>query len=98
MIIRIVRMTFKETSIDAFLKIFDASKDKIRNRPGCRHLELLEDHSSENIFSTYSIWESEDDLNDYRNSDLFGAVWPDTKLLFAEKPIAHSYQQKIKLD
>ena len=98
MIIRVVRMTFKDESVDQFLEIFENSKDKIRSFPGCQHLQLLADAHATNVFSTYSIWEKEDNLNEYRNSELFGSVWPETKRLFAEPPVAHSYIQKIKLD
>lgn len=98
MIIRVVRMTFKEGAVGQFLQIFDASKEKIRLFPGCQHLQLLADAHQPNVFSTYSIWNEEADLNEYRDSELFGRVWPETKLLFSAPPVAHSYQQKIKLD
>ena len=98
MIIRVVRMTFKEEAVGQFLEIFDGSKEKIRSFPGCQHLQLLQDAHASNIFSTYSIWEEEANLNDYRHSELFGQVWPETKRLFAASPVAHSYEQKIKLD
>ncbi len=91
-------MTFKEEAVAQFLEIFDNSKEKIRSFPGCQHLQLLEDAHAKNVFSTYSIWEKEEDLNIYRNSALFGKVWPETKQLFAAPPVAHSYLQKIKLD
>ena len=41
MINRIVKMTFREEELDNFLQVFEASKDKIRNFPGVKHLELL---------------------------------------------------------
>lgn len=90
MLIRIVRMTFRPETIPAFLENFETHKDSIRNFPGCRHLELWRDFSSENIFITYSHWESEDALNQYRDSELFKSVWSFTKALFAEKPQAFS--------
>ncbi|MEO9806668.1 MAG: antibiotic biosynthesis monooxygenase family protein [Reichenbachiella sp.] len=98
MIIRVVRMTFREDAIDDFLQIFDKSKEKIRAFEGCNHLQLLSDAHAPNVYSTYSIWNNEDGLNAYRDSDLFGQVWPETKRLFAASPVAHSYHQKIKLD
>ncbi|MEP2023272.1 MAG: antibiotic biosynthesis monooxygenase family protein [Reichenbachiella sp.] len=98
MIIRVVRMTFKEERVEQFLEIFEQSKEKIRSFPGCQHLQLLADANQPNVFSTYSIWKDESDLNVYRNSELFGQVWPETKCLFAAPPVAHSYIQKIKLD
>jgi len=98
MIIRVVRMTFRDDAVEQFLQIFEASKEKIRSFPGCQYLQLLGDVHQTNIFSTYSIWEDETDLNVYRNSELFGQVWPETKRLFSAPPVAHSYFQKLKLD
>ena len=90
MLIRIVRMTFKPEKTLQFLSIFEASKNKIRNFPGCMQLELHKDYNADNIFITFSIWEDEKALNAYRESDLFRLVWPETKILFLEKPVAFS--------
>ncbi|RDV15847.1 antibiotic biosynthesis monooxygenase [Pontibacter diazotrophicus] len=91
MIVRIVRMTFKPENTEEFLEIFRSSKEKIRAFEGCKHVELLQDVNTPNVYSTYSLWESEAHLNEYRNSELFGQVWPITKKLFADKPQAWSY-------
>lgn len=90
MIIRVVRMTFRSESVDHFLENFDRNKEFIRNSPGCHHLELWQDENDKNIFLTYSHWESEEHLNQYRDSELFKTVWSFTKKLFSEKPIAFS--------
>jgi quinol monooxygenase YgiN len=90
MLIRVVRMTFKPEAVDAFLENFESNKLSIRNFPGCYHLELWQDQNSENIFMTYSYWESEEALNQYRDSELFKSVWSFTKTLFSEKPQAFS--------
>lgn len=90
MIIRIVKMTFETNKVADFLTIFEASKKLIRNMEGCSHLELLNDVKTPTIFFTYSHWENENDLNTYRNSELFKSVWSKTKILFAEKPEAWS--------
>ncbi|MAC17280.1 MAG: hypothetical protein CMC97_03175 [Flavobacteriales bacterium] len=37
------------------------------------------------------VWEGEQALNAYRNSPLFGTVWPATKALFSEPPVARSH-------
>lgn len=92
MLIRIVRMTFYEDKVDDFLKIFEESKHKIRAFPGCNHLELHRDYNANHIFSTYSYWDSEEAINNYRNSDLFKSVWSRTKVLFAEKTMAFSHK------
>jgi len=97
MIIRIVRMTFQEDKVPAFLATFNEFKEAIRHQPGCSHLTLLQDHHLPNVFSTYSHWDNEESLNNYRNSQTFGKVWPATKALFSDKPTAHSYKIKDNL-
>lgn len=90
MLVRVVRMTFREEAVKAFLENFEANKQKIRNFPGCSNLELWQDENNKNIFMTYSHWQSEESLNQYRDSELFKTVWSFTKTLFAEKPVAFS--------
>ena len=98
MIIRIVRMTFRPEEVINFLELFKSHQSLIRNFPGCRHLELLRDKHKPEVMSTYSLWESEDDLNAYRDSDVFAGLWPKTKALFAEKPVANSYERLIEVE
>lgn len=93
MLIRIVKMTFEVDKVDDFLSVFEESKLKIRAMNGCTHLELMQDYNLPNSFSTYSYWDSEDDLNNYRNSAVFKDVWARTKVLFSDKPIAFSLKQ-----
>jgi quinol monooxygenase YgiN len=90
MLVRIVKMSFEPSKIEEFLTNFEAHKFSIRNFEGCNLLELYRDQNSTNIFFTYSYWNSEADLNKYRNSDLFKAVWGKTKPLFNAKPEAWS--------
>lgn len=97
MIIRIVKMTFQPEKTKEFQQIFNESKHLIRNMKGCSHLELLNDVNEKNIFFTYSYWESVNDLNNYRNSEVFANVWAQTKVLFVAKPEAWSVEQKVVL-
>lgn len=97
MIIRIVKLTFKQENILAFQKIFDKSCQQIKAQEGCISLRLLQDKKHPEIFFTYSHWESEDDLNRYRNSSLFGSVWPETKKLFNAAPEAWTVNQRAAL-
>ena len=98
MIIRIVKMTFDQKKVNEFLEIFNSSKQYIRNFKGCTHLELLNDINSTNIFFTYSYWESENDLNNYRNSELFNTVWNKTKVLFSAKVETWTVERKVMVD
>ena len=93
MFVRIVKMSFKADKIDVFLTNFNNNKEKIRNTKGCNLLELYRDKTNLNIFFTYSYWETEQDLENYRNSDLFINVWAKTKVLFNDKPKAWSLEK-----
>jgi len=90
MIKRIVKLTFQENKLDEFKEIFEQSKTKIKACQGCHHVELLQGVKPNNIFFTFSIWDSEDDLNNYRHSQFFKQTWAKTKALFSDKPEAWS--------
>ncbi|MCH2084939.1 MAG: antibiotic biosynthesis monooxygenase [Saprospiraceae bacterium] len=98
MIKRIVKLTFQKDKVEDFIQIFETSKHKIRQFPGCQHLELWHARQPSNVFFTYSYWDSEEDLNKYRYSDLFKATWAKTKILFSDKPAAWSVDVKSKID
>ena len=90
MFVRIVKLTFLEDKIEAFLTNFDAIKHQIRNFEGNEFLELYQDKQDSRIFFTYSYWKDEDALENYRKSALFNEVWDFTKKLFNDKPEAWS--------
>jgi len=98
MLVRIVKMSFHEAHIPAFLENFELVKEKIRKAPGIRLLELYQDKQNKNIFFTYSYWETEQDLENYRKSALFDGVWTFTKKLFKDKPEAWSVDKLVTLD
>ncbi len=97
MLIRIVKLSFHQENIPSFLENFELMKDKIRNAPGNRFLELYQDKNNKNIFFTYSYWETEQDLENYRQSELFYDVWEFTKKLFNDKPQAWSVDKLASL-
>jgi len=97
MLVRIVKMTFKEECIETFKTFFEGRKDSIRAFEGCTHLELWQDRSHINIFFTYSYWINEEALNNYRNSHFFNETWQQTKQMFAAKPEAWSVNQLVIL-
>ncbi|MBJ2172643.1 antibiotic biosynthesis monooxygenase [Aureibaculum sp. A20] len=94
MLIRIVKLSFEEEKISKFLSTFNAHKEQIKKFKGCTHLELLRDKNNSNIFFTYSYWNNEQDLENYRNSDLFNNVWAQTKVLFNNRPEAWSVERQ----
>ncbi len=81
-------MSFELEEVEKFKSIYELNWHKIKGFEGCLHVELLQDRSSPSIFFTYSNWESENHLNNYRDSILFKTVWASTKVLFNQKPEA----------
>ena len=94
MITRLVRMRFREDAIGDFETLFGERKATIRSQPGCQQLKLWQDAHDPCVFFTYSIWDSETDLNRYRYSDFFKETWTLTKALFAAKAEAWSVVEK----
>lgn len=97
MFIRIVKMSFHEDKIPVFLEHFHTVKDRIRNYPGNNFLELYQDKKNPEIIFTYSVWNEESDLENYRHSDLFKEVWTYTKAFFNDKPQAWSVDKLVSL-
>lgn len=97
MFVRIVKLSFAEENIVTFLANFETVKFKIRNFKGNQLLELYQDKTNPNVFFTYSYWDNESDLENYRNSDLFKGVWAKTKPLFNAKPEAWSVDKLASL-
>ncbi|CAI8451338.1 MAG: Uncharacterised protein [Cryomorphaceae bacterium] len=92
MITRIVKLAIDPASEQGaeFERIFETSKDKIAAQNGCFGVKMLR---GEGHYFTYSQWSAEADLNAYRKSELFGAVWPRTKALFYDKPDAWTLEE-----
>jgi quinol monooxygenase YgiN len=97
MFVRIVKMSFHSKHIQEFQEIFEEKKTFIRASKGCNLLELYQDKTNPEIFFTYSYWEKESDLENYRNSSLFKNVWVKTKVLFNDRPVAWSVDKKVSL-
>ena len=75
-------MTTDPVMDEDFQKNFDESRNKIRAREGCLHLELWLALHQANFSVTHSHWELEDALNAYRNSELFRTAWKKQKPCF----------------
>jgi heme oxygenase (mycobilin-producing) len=88
MITRIVKMTFREEEVEAFKVLFEERKAMIRNFEGCTHLQLWQDQHNPAVFFTYSLWDSEEHLDQYRASHFFDDTWSLTKQKFAARPEA----------
>lgn len=90
MIIRIVKMSFQEELTEDFIIFFEKYKSEIRNFKGCQYLQILRDIKNPNIIFSYSHWDSESSLINYRNSNLFIEIWSETKKRFKDSAEAWS--------
>ena len=87
-------MTINPDKVSEFKSIYEAGMEKIRAFDGCTHLELLQE---DNVLMTYSYWNTPQDLENYRKSDVFKGIWSNVKPLFIEKPLAWSLKQQFKI-
>ncbi len=90
-------MTFKDDCIEEFIELFHEVQPLIKNFEGCKQVSLLKDVNDKKIMMTYSIWESENNLNHYRYSEFFKETWTRTKKLFLEKAQARSLEMIDKI-
>lgn len=92
MITRIVKLSFDPGHINDFLLHFEGIKNDVNNFPGCIGMKLYRDVNRNNVVFTYSHWESEEDLEAYRNSNTFSKIWPTIKVWFNDRPEAWTVQ------
>ena len=85
-------MHFKPECVNDFMDLFKDAYPKITAMPGCQSLQLLNDIHSPEILFTYSTWEDDAALQNYRYSELFTTTWAKTKVLFAQKAEAWSVE------
>ncbi len=90
MLTRIVKLTIDPNKTEEFVKIFDENKVNILQFHGLESIELNAEINHQNIFFTISKWQSENDLNIYRNSPYFKDLWPKIKPLFCQQAEAWS--------
>lgn len=91
--IRLVKLTIDSNKKEAFLDSFNQFKDTISTYPGCKGMRLLMDKNDPQTVFTYSEWESDEALENYRNSELFTKVWPALKASFAGRTEVWSTEQ-----
>ncbi len=95
MIKRFVILTIRTECIVDFLKMYNSEKNTIMAAHGCRHLELLNDINDPRLFITFSIWDSEDDFNAYRASQVFLKIWDEAGKMFDADPKAYSTKHLV---
>ena len=97
MLVRLVSMSFHESDVTSFLSLFHESSDRIRAVAGCDRLELWQDIDQPNVMTTYSLWDSVEALEAYRESELFRTTWEKAKAFFDALPVASSHTIEVAL-
>ena len=92
MIVRVVRLRLRPSKVQDFENVFKENRRAIEAQSGCHGVELLRDAEDEHVRGTLSRWESQDHLDAYRRSVLFGEVWPLTKTFFEAPAEVWSYE------
>ena len=90
MLLRIVKMVFDPAQVQAFDDLFAQSQARIEAMPGCHRVHLINGLNDQPIRTTLSWWEHDSYLQAYRESALFGEIWPKTKAMFSAPPVAWS--------
>ncbi len=90
MIVRIVEMHIDPFKKQEVVRTFKEIKESVRQFKGCHYVGLFENINSPEHIITYSIWDSEEDLEHYRNSPVFERNWKLLKMFFIGKPKAYS--------
>jgi len=85
MIYRIVRLHFDPDFVANFLEVFTTRKSLIVSFDGCLTMKLLQDKEDPSVFFTISLWDSEENLNQYRKSPFFQEMWSTIKPWFTSK-------------
>ena len=93
MIIRIVKLQLKPDYTALFCQKFDEINHQITAMPGCEGVSLLRDINNPSLFFTKSYWQTQADLEAYRNSDFFNLTWSLVKPFFAARAEAWSLQE-----
>jgi hypothetical protein len=92
MLVRVVKLTFKEDALCAFYAEFEKHKQNITSFPGCQGMKLLKGIDDPTVIMTYSHWDDKEALDNYRESDLFSGLWTKIKPMFGAKPEAWSHE------
>jgi quinol monooxygenase YgiN len=92
MIVRWVSLPLRPDSSTAFERLYRASAPRVRQRPGCLAVYLLRHPDDEDTYVTLSLWQDAASLETYRESNVFGEIWPQVKALLRAPASARSYE------
>ncbi len=81
-------MTLKEAHVDSFKKRIPIISIEVRRVSGCMHNDIFRDKNKDNVFYSYTIWNSEEDIEKYLNSQYYKEIWNDLWDYFKIEPQA----------
>ena len=87
----------KQSEVETFKTYFDTVCETIRHQDGCTLLQAWQEVSDPSVFFTYSVWNSADDLENYRNSAFFLQFWKTVKPWFADKAEVWTFDKIVDL-
>jgi len=97
MIKRIVKLTVKNASAKSeFEKIYQVRNPFKNGVKGCTSVKVMQDVNHKDVFYTVSLWDSNDDLEAYRQSDYFAETWPMVKAQLSKRAEAFSMTELDK--
>lgn len=87
---RIVKLVFDDKSLSSALELIACASSVVRDTKGCVYMQAHRVNNDPYTVFTYSLWEADEYLEAYRNTDYFKAFWKKLKPLFAERAEAWS--------
>lgn len=97
MIVRIVKLSLHPDKVNQFLDLFETVREQISSFEGCTYTEMLTDVEQSGVVFTYSLWDSPEALEKYRNSKLFKNTWSQVKPLFNAKAEAWTLNKLVHI-
>ena len=91
MIKRVVRLTVKDAAAkEAFQEIYRSRNPYKNGVKGCQDVKVMKDVNEDNVYYTVSLWDRNEDLEAYRQSDYFAETWPMVKAQLSKRAEAFS--------
>ncbi|OFX61669.1 MAG: hypothetical protein A2046_04560 [Bacteroidetes bacterium GWA2_30_7] len=71
MIVRIVKMQVNESNKVLFKQTLKDYQPLLKKQKGCMQIDMLNDKKIKDIYYSYTIWDNEENLKKYKNSDFY---------------------------
>ncbi len=92
MILRVVKMKVDLRKIDAFKLFMDNLHDEKLRLAGCLHFDYFNERQNPSIYYSYTIWEHEKYLKQYKKTEFSKEVLQTLRDLCVEEPQAWTIQ------